>query len=266
MTTPTPPCRPLTAGSFVIVEPFLDQRYLVDANGNVLVIVDNLSSSNNGFQAVITDIGGSAASPLVQLNRIGTGNRWTGLVNAGIIPTSCPDRNNKTVTVQAITGMAGADMDSNNFKAYRNGSGSGTVPPPVAIAALRDRFTQKDSPIPVSLTLTLDAPVKPGTSPVCAQINLPTPLVYSQDANHFSSWYSGPLVFCNTSGETGYWILDKSAPRAWTLLLRRAEALVATYTLTTDTDATFPLRLQLRGEGGGECVGWPASVTVTPAS
>ncbi len=250
---------------FNIDTPDQDESCCADANSTVVVQVTRIDSSIDRFEARISDLLGGASGNLLDLTRVGTTSQWSGAVETGIVPNNPPGSNNKRVEVKAFQGTVLAEKLSNTFIASRCGSGSGQ--PIVAAAALRDRFAQKDVPIPVSLTLKLDYPVKPGSSPVCAQLNQATALVYSQDAKHFSSWFSGPLVFCNTSGETGYWILDKTAPRIWTLLLRRAESLVATYTLNTagDTDATFPLCLQLQGEGGGECVGWPASVTITPA-
>ncbi len=267
MTTPASPCRPFAAGTFDFVTPTTNLHVCVNANNAVFVQVNNLSSGNNGFQASISDVNGSSPSAYVSLTREGSSSLWSGWVNAGIVPSTTPVLNNKRVSVQALDGNDVADMDSKDFKASRCGSGSGSNNEVYAAAALQNRFAQKDQPVPVALSLSLDSPVLDGSSKASTQLNTPTKLVYSQDAKYFSDWFSAPVVFCTDSGEAGYWILDKTAPRTWTLQLKRALSLVATYVLKTldDRDATFPLRLQLQGEAGGECVGWPRTVTITPA-
>lgn len=265
MSTPSQPLPALS--NITIIQPGPNQCLRVNSDGTVLVAVNNpdlnaCAGRIHDYNAGTGTLGRDYGS--VDLVRQGSTNRFSANVPAGPVAHPSATSNNKYVKVlDKVTG----DEVGNPFLAVAYGSGSCPGTLGVEIAALRDRFAQKDAPIPVAVVLKLDSPVQDGTSIVSAQLNAPIQLAHSQDAQHFSAWVSAPIVFCNISGETGHWILDKTAPRVWTLQLKRAKAAVATYVLHNqdDRDATFPLALSLQGEGGCECTGWPRSVTITLA-
>ena len=259
----------LFATTFDIETPDVDDPAEVDSNSKIRVVVTNQNEFNTGFIATIIDLGSGGAGQSVDL-RLASGSTitWKGRVPVpGTIPAHDPGagNSNKTLRVQAVQNGSGADQQDNNFRAYGGPDiitlGTASEPPH------RGDNLRMANLMPVALQLELDAPVRPGTCSHCDQLNRPTRLVHSNDVRFACCWFSPPIDFCADGAAPGLWMLEKTDPKTWTLVLQREGARVVTYRLVTalEKDGSFPIQLQLTGPAGKECKNWPRTVTIVPA-
>jgi hypothetical protein len=258
----------LVATTFDIEIPDVDDPAEIDSNSTIFVRVTNKNEFNTGFIATIFDLGSGGAGQSVDLGLQGSGQIWQGRVPVpGTIPGTDPGagKSNKTLRVQAVQSGSGADQQDNDFRAFGEPDiiSLGTA----AVTAHRCDNLPMANLMPVALQLRLDAPVRPGTCSHCDQLNRPTLLVYSNDVRFACCWFSPPIDFCADGAAPGWWMLEKTDPRTWTLVLQREEAEVVKYRLVMalDKDGSFPIQLQLTGPGGKECKNWPRTVTIVPA-
>jgi hypothetical protein len=122
------------------------------------------------------------------------------------------------------------------------------------------KFFPANEPLPVGLSVHLDAPVTGGTAAGCEQLNRGALLIRAQDPNFACCWFSRPLDFGAARGEPAFWVLQKTARDRWLLCLRRGSGDVAEYHLKTRKHA-FPIALK-RGRVSREFADWPGTVTV----
>jgi hypothetical protein len=246
---------------FDITLPQPGGSYATDAQGRILVQVQDLDS-HTSFTATISNLhaGATAGAGVTALQQEGSSTFWSAPTPAGNVPTSLPTSNNKTVYVQSFIGGSGTQNHSQDFIAWSAGSGSHVL----VTTAQRPRFFRTDQPVPIALLLQLDSPVSPGTCSACDLLNRPTLLRCAQiDADSYT-WLSTPLDFC-PGGALGFWLLQKSDPSTWELLLRQGGTEIVSYRLVSKAmDLSFPLKLQL-GRASGECTNWPGTITIIPA-
>jgi len=153
------------------------------------------------------------------------------------------------------------DSQINPFT-IQSGSGSGIL---AAAAATRPAALSKtNKPVPVALSLQLDAPVE-GAESDPDPLNRPTTLLYSGSPGPECCWLSQPVDSCSDRADAAFWMLTTSDARTWILLLRRGKADVVVYRFTTsgEQSGSFPLQLYLAV--GGEGRNWPRTVTLSPA-
>ncbi len=138
-------------------------------------------------------------------------------------------------------------------------SGSGPTPFPLR------KFCRQ--PVPVALSLKLDASVTRGTCPKCNELNRPMLLLYAENAPLPGSWFSRPIAFCGKGAPVGFWVLERKSTTMWTLVLKQGDNLLVTFTARTKPkDCSLPINLQRKGAGSKVCKDWPKSVTISPAS
>jgi hypothetical protein len=113
------------AGTFTIVTPLQDEVVTADGASTVFVQVNNLDTQNTRFRATITDISNGSVVGTQDLLREGNTSHWSNRVGVGVVPSSVPNTNNRTVTIQAFLGTVTGDSDSNDFKAWSSGSNAG---------------------------------------------------------------------------------------------------------------------------------------------
>ena len=121
-------------------------------------------------------------------------------------------------------------------------------------------FFPANEPLPVGLSLRLDTPVEGGSVRGREQMNRDTLLIRSQDPNFECCWFSRPLDFSADSGNSAFWMLQKTAPDTWLLCLRRVSGDMAAYHLKTRKHA-FPITLK-KGRASKEFTNWPRTITV----
>jgi hypothetical protein len=114
------------AVTFTIVTPLQDAEVTADGASTVFVQVNNLDTQNTRFRATITDISSGAVVGAQDLMQQGNTSLWSNQVGVGVVPSSAPKTNNRTVTIQAFLGTVAGDSDSNDFKAWRPGSMDGS--------------------------------------------------------------------------------------------------------------------------------------------
>ncbi len=245
--------------------PDVDELVATDAQGKIEVrVTDN--AGNTRYTATITNVVSLSGPPPapVDLPRQGSTNIFSGQVPAGLVPNTPPPPNNpnKKVTVQSFQGTVPGDADEHAVRVWSGGSASGSM---LAGAAIQCHFCGTDQPVPVALQLCLDSPVTPGTWAGCAQLNQPTLLLHAEDPGHLCCWFSQPFD-AYEAGPT-LWQLQKQDPHTWELLLRRGHSDLVTYRYKTARaqDCSFPIALNLVGEGSGDCQNWPRTVTIEPA-
>jgi hypothetical protein len=124
----------------------------------------------------------------------------------------------------------------------------------------RCKFLPAHEPVPVGLSLHLDAPVEGGTPAGRDQLNRATLLIRAEDPNFACCWFSRPLDLGVASGNPAYWMLQKTARDLWLLCLRRITGDVAVYNLKTNKPG-FPITLK-RGRVSKEFTNWPRTITV----
>lgn len=136
---------------------------------------------------------------------------------------------------------------------------------PAAAAAQRCPHCPPDQPVPVALTLTLDSPVAAGAYRDPKPLARPTRLVYAPGVGGGCRWVGEPLDLAPGSAAPACWVLEKTDPHTWILVLGHGKAELAVYRLAgRDASCAFPIRPQLV-RAGKEFGGWPKSVTVAPA-
>jgi hypothetical protein len=121
----TPPQEGVLAVTFTIVTPLQDDAVTADGASSVSVQVNSLDMQNTRFRATITDISSSTVVGTQDLAQEGNTSRWSNPVGVGVVPSSIPTTNNRTVTIQAFQGIVAGDSDSNDFKAWSSGSNAG---------------------------------------------------------------------------------------------------------------------------------------------
>jgi hypothetical protein len=253
------------AEAFDITKPDQDESIVLDASLAVPVHVYHRHNTAMGFTASIVLISTGQTIATGPMTPVGTTQRYTAslTVPSGDVPNNVPAADNMTVSVQGVPAGSGASQtDSHQFKASRGGSGSGTI-----MFASVHAPGLKGKTVPVALQLRLDSPVRPGTCSNCDQLNGPTLLVYSHDADFVGCWFSQPIEFCADGSPPGWWMLQTKDAKTWTLELRHKDALVVTYRFTAASEqkVPFPMTLHIVGKGGKECKNWPRTVTVDPA-
>jgi hypothetical protein len=113
------------AGTFTIVTPLQDEAVTADGASTVFVQVNNLDTQNTRFRAAITEISSGTVVGTQDLAQEGNTSLWSNRVGVGVVPSSVPNTNNRTVTIQAFLGTVTGDSDSNDFKAWSSGSNAG---------------------------------------------------------------------------------------------------------------------------------------------
>jgi hypothetical protein len=132
------------------------------------------------------------------------------------------------------------------------GSGSERRPP-------RCKFFPTGHPLPVALTLQLDAPLQGGLPAGRQQLNRPTLLIHAQDAAFVCCWFSRAIDLGDEGGNPAFWMLQKTARDTWLLCLRRVSGQLAAYHLKAKA-ARFPIKLK-RGVVTKEFK-WPPTITI----
>ena len=121
----TPSQGGVLAVTFTIVTPLQDETVIADGASLVFVQVNSLDMQNTRFRATISDISSGTGVDTQDLAQEGNTSRWSNRVGAGAVPSSVPNTNNRTVTIQAFQGNVAGDSDSNDFKAWSSGSNAG---------------------------------------------------------------------------------------------------------------------------------------------
>ncbi len=247
---------------FTILTPLHDGDGCIGDDGKIEVAVNDLGDNAHYTAKIFNLVLGSAGTQVFDsepLLQEGSTSRFSRRLAVGPVSNPTPPGDNRWLVVESDV----AGTQQYGFRAAFCGSGSGSSGFRLAV---RCQFCGADKPVPVALSLQLDGPVAAGTCAGCDQLNRPTVLVHSGDPGLACCWLSPPIDFCADAANPGFWVLEKADARTWTLLLRRRQAVVVAYRLTTaDRACSFPIRLRLAGPGGGECVNWPATVTVSPA-
>jgi hypothetical protein len=133
-------------------------------------------------------------------------------------------------------------------------TGSGSGKPPAQC-----RFFPKGHPLPVELTLHLNAPLEGGLEAGRQQLNRPAILIHAQDAAFACCWFSRAIDLGDESGNPAFWVLQKTAMDTWLLSLRRVSGEIASYRLKTK-DKGLPIQLK-KGRTTRD-FRWPATITV----
>jgi hypothetical protein len=128
-----------------------------------------------------------------------------------------------------------------------------------ALRSPTSKFFPKGYPLPVELTLHLDAPLAGGLESARAQLNRPAILIHAHDAAFACCWFSRAIDLGDESGNPAFWMLQKTAIDAWSLHLRRVSGEVASYHLETKNKG-FPIKLK-KGRTTRDFK-WPRTVTV----
>ncbi len=115
----------ILAGTFTIVTPLLDEAVTADGASTVFVQVNNLDTQNTRFGATITDISSGTVVGTQDHVQEGNTSHWSNRVGVDVVPSSVPNTNNRTVTIQAFLGTVAGDSNSNDFKAWSSGSNVG---------------------------------------------------------------------------------------------------------------------------------------------
>jgi hypothetical protein len=123
------------------------------------------------------------------------------------------------------------------------------------------KFFYNGHPIPVGLTLQLDAPVVGGHEFGCEQLSRPTLLIHAQDPAFACCWFSRAIDLGDESGNPAFWMLEKTAKDTWSLCLRRVSGQVAAYDLKSKGEG-FPIKLE-KGKTTKDFK-WPATLTIGP--
>ena len=121
------------------------------------------------------------------------------------------------------------------------------------------KFFSNGHPVPVGLTLALDAPVAGVNEVGCEQLSRPTLLIHAQDPEFACCWFSRAIDLGDESGNPAYWMLEKTAKDKWSLCLRRVTGQLAAYELKSKSNG-FPIKLK-KGKTTRDFK-WPATITI----
>jgi hypothetical protein len=240
-------------------QPFTGSNEAIVTGGNINVTMDDAGSTDD-FDVriyVFPRPGGGTQMPVGSANFPGhsTGTTRTVSVAVGSIDPTIAG-NNRVVEIEDL--MTG-DVIGNAFRARPPGS---TVFP----KQFQAKFCRRGQLVPVALILKLDSKVTKGTCAKCTELNRPTMLLHSPDAEPADSWFSRPIAFCGKGKPPGYWVLRKNSATAWTLVLKQDNKVIVTFTAKTKRkDCTLPIKLQRKGAGSKVCKDWPQSVGISPA-
>jgi hypothetical protein len=122
-------------------------------------------------------------------------------------------------------------------------------------------FWPPGQPLPVALSLRLDAPVM-GNAMACDQVNRPTLLIRAQVADFANCWFSQAIEFADDSGNPAFWMLQKTAMDTWRLCLRRVSGELATYHFKAKKNDSFPIKLK-KLSANSEFAQWPRTITIS---
>lgn len=123
------------------------------------------------------------------------------------------------------------------------------------------KFFSNGHPVPVGLTLELEAPVSGVNEFGCEQLSRPTLLIHAQDSAFACCWFSRAIDLGDESGNPAYWMLEKTAKDKWSLCLRRVSGQLAAYELKSKSSG-FPIKLK-KGKTTKDFK-WPATITIGP--
>jgi hypothetical protein len=143
----------------------------------------------------------------------------------------------------------------------RTANGSPPQSGSILVPEGRCKFLPANEPVPLGLSLHLDAPVAGGTVAGREQLNRDILLIRAQDPNYACCWFSRPLDFGPASDNPAVWMLQKTARDTWLLCLRRITGEVAAYHLKTRKHG-FPITLK-KGRVSKEFTNWPRTITVS---